>query len=227
MEWSTVLHLVALLDLYVAPKPRVTEHVRRLLLLEEEGRTIQNAIEDGMKGRKSMKNLYTVWLTFTGLEFKRARPTVNVAIEEGVLQRAMFDLMLGQRVRSFQLNYYTEIHEVRSWVRGFFDAWSKEMGPAPVVDTLWWDDINPSRTPHRRWISTELGEDGGFASIFKSWFHDGEHLQLWLDEFEAKTLLVNNPQEEENRVFSEETAAEVMKWAKVRCSNRGRIRQSI
>ena len=216
MRWSPGLHFAALLDLYVAPNPEVEDQVYHQLCRKEELATIQGAINDETKGRRSRKNTapYGAWLPFTGLDLQTFRPELEVAIEDGTVQRALFDLMVGQHVKSFQLNYYTEIHEVRALISGFFTTWSDCMDPAPVLDSLWWDGIHPDRTPHSSWTSRELRGDGDFLSTFERWLFDSNHLQTWLDVLEKHTPLANNP-EDDSRVFSEKAAVQIVNFAKV------------
>ena len=66
-----------------------------------------------------------------------------------------------------------------------------------------------------------MGEDKDFQTLLESWSSDGRHLQGWLQEYERTTLLGNNWGKDEDRVFSEEAAIQVMEFAKVRSSALG------
>jgi len=214
LTWSTHFYLAALLDVYVGPKPAVVDHVRQQLLQDEERDKILRAIEDRRMGRSHVTGEYTGWLSHSGLDFKKGEPDLTAAIDSNRLLRALFDLMLGRRAKSRQLGHYTEVHDARCLVRSFLVEHGNLMSSMQKIGKVWWDGINPIITPGKPWISTALRENGSFLSVFESWLSSGEHLQHWLDSFEAETVLVNNP-EGTNRVFSATVAAEVLKWAKV------------
>lgn len=216
MMWSTDFYSVALLDAYVAPTPVVADFVREQLLQEEERREILRAIRDKKERRDSTNTLYDVWLSYAGLDFNRQGPAINDVIKRGLLTRALFDLALGQSVKSFMMSRYTEIHSVRAMFLFFFDKWKDLISPAPDPQRLWWDGVYDGRVPDQRlWLPIELKNDTTFLLVLESWLSDGESLQSWLDSMEAETPLVNNPGDV-CQVFSESVAVEIMKWAKVR-----------
>lgn len=223
MRWSDCLHLAALLDLYVAPKPEVNDQVHCQLLREEERRAVQGAIDEEISGGGDGDTLYDVWLSFSGLDLRASRLSVRALVRDGILHRALFDLTAGHYVKSLQLGHYTEVHEVRALISGFFATWSNCMDPALATDPLWWDGIDPDSIPHKPWISKELQEDDDFLPVLKTWLRDCDSLQVWLNCFEKDTLLVNNP-EEDHRVFSQKAAAHTLNFAKVRGQNASLIR---
>jgi hypothetical protein len=221
MTWSTDLHVVSWLDVYVAPKPTVARLVREQLLLDEERSEIERAIKGRTNWENGTNGLYEVYLSHTGLDSKSEDPLVREAIDGHLLRDALFDLTLGQRVKSFQLgHYYMEVHEIRQWIEDFVIKYRRKMTSASASSSLWWDGIYPSQPPRPRWISMQLREDPDFFPVLESWLSDSGHIQNWLSSFEKETRLVNSPRTEEGRVFSEMTAIEIMKWAKVRPPNK-------
>ena len=93
MLWSAHFHLVALLDMYIGPTPVVTELVRKQLLRDEETEAIRMAIEKKAKGQDNARDLYSSWLTYSGLDFNNKSAALISLVNEAVLQRAMFDLV--------------------------------------------------------------------------------------------------------------------------------------
>lgn len=216
MMWSTDLHTAALLEEYVAPQPKVADHTREQLLCEKEKEKIQRAISDGQGLTLSpTHSLYGTWIAYSGLDLVAGHPSVKEAIEDGDLLRALFDLGLGQRAKNSTLSSYTEIHAARASIRSFFILFGEHMSSAVNPDRLWWDEIQSHQAIHKSWISTRLKQDRRLLPIFEGWLKDSEHLQSWLENFEADTLLVNNPQDE-GRFFSESTAIMLLGWAEVR-----------
>lgn len=209
------LYLLALLDAYVGPKPVVAEQARMQLLQDSEEEMVRKAIEDSAKGKVLYDGLYSAWLSYSALDFSDPPPALVSAVNEGTLQRALFDLMLGQRVKSFKLNRYSEVHIVRNWIKDFFTRQCVHMRPMPDREKLWWDGINSYQTSHSRWVSVELKEKGSLFSVLERWISDSDHLQQQLSTFEATTLVVNNPMDE-NRVFSQTIAQAAMNWIQVR-----------
>src|ERR1700753_377951 len=215
MVWSEKLHLVSLLDLYVCPKPVVSEHVRQQLLRSPEVESIRSAIERKLKGEGSIDSLYSTWLSYSGISSSKNPSDLVSVIIRIIPQRALFDLMLGQRVKSFQLSCYSEVHEARALIVEFFAEYQTLMCPTPDLQRLWWDEIDPDRTSHTPWLSGVPRTDTDFLDVFDSWLGDSDHLQNWLDGFEAETKIVNNPRDR-YPVFSEKNAIGTMDFAKVR-----------
>ena len=118
--------------------------------------------------------------------------------------------MLGRRAKSLQLGCYSEVHQLRELVGKFVQR------PADQSGGLWWDGIDPALTTHRPWISTELGQHPLFVGIVEKWLEDNEEVQGFIDNFEAKTTIFNNPGSS-NPVFSEESAFMILDFGKVRC----------
>jgi hypothetical protein len=220
LTWSTHLHSAALLDLWIGPKPVVVDYVRRQLMIVDEKQKIRSSIDRRKRGKGHKRNLYDMWLFYTGLDFENEGPDLTEAIENNDLRQAFFDLVLGQRVKAFQLCPYVEVYAARALIESFILDFDCCMVSPMPIDCLWWDGINANGIPPKPWVSVTLRDDDDFLPILESWHRDSEHLQTWLDSLEAETLLVNNPKEK-NRVFSETTAVEVLKWAKVGHPNRG------
>jgi len=215
-----------MLDEYVAPKPMVAGYVRRQLLCNGEESRIQAAILDA-QGGQSTTELYSTWLSYSGLDLTDAEsPVIDAVVSNRLLLHTLFDLMLGERVKAFILNGYTEIHDVRASIQSFLTAWVDFMEPAADPRSPWWDGIERLLNPSRYWLSIRLRHHSDFSSVFRSWLDDSSHLQTWLARFEEETLLVNNPKDAD-RVFSESNAMEVMDWAKVSRFNTGQVRLCI
>jgi hypothetical protein len=217
MEWSGDLYLVALLDSYVGSKPVVAENVRRQLLRNEEEERVLQAVEDRAKGRPDVGDLYGAWTSYTALDFRNPSPALVRAVTNGILPRALFDLMLGQRVKTFKLNRFSEVHTVRNWIVSFFRLWCLEMHPIPDTTKLWWDGMDCSGSTHRCWVSREMNEDGDLFRVVECWLDDSNFLQSQLDNFEALVRLANN---QEECVLSKSDAVVFLRWMKVFSSNR-------
>lgn len=212
LVWSDSLHLVVLLENYVTPKPAVAGYVRRQLLQDEETVKILQALKNERREKSRDDSVYGALLWFSGLEID-ARLDLNGDAESNPFVCALFDLTLGQRVRSFQLSCYSEFHSARAAVESFFHRWDRLMSPGDVV---WWDGVYGHRPDPQDWISARLGRSSVFLAIFESWIADSQSLQTWLESFEATTPVVNNP-DGESRVFSEEAAIQILRFAKVQC----------
>jgi len=213
--WSTDLYLVALLDEYVAPQPTVADNVRKQLLREEEVHSIRQAIDNRREGQCDLDgNYYERWLWYSGIDFHDEDSNLPNIIACGDLLHALFDLMLGQSVKTHMLNHYTEFHKARCTVQSFFIKFADRMSASVDPDRLWWDGSFVSQSPDKPWISTPLKNHSKFLSILESWLDDSRFLQIWLSNYEAETPLVNNPKDA-SRVFSESNAITILQWAKV------------
>ena len=199
---------MVLLDGYVGPKPITGSFVREQLLSEKEVEEIREAIKDRVEEAGFTYGLYRTWLNRSGLDFENQPETLRDLVQEGVLQRSLFDLMLGPRVKSFQLAGYSEVHQFRELIGDLI----KERGGQSTG--LWWDGIDKTSTGHHPWVSTELRQDPNFILIVESWLRDTEELQGWMDHLEANTPMVNNPRSP-NRVFSWKSASDVLEFGKV------------
>jgi hypothetical protein len=209
-----------MLDEYVAPTPFVAEHVRTQLFSFGELIDIRDAIDRRLKGQPGTGSLYDTWLRHTGLDL--TAPTLSTAS----LERALFDLTLGRRVKSLQLRYYSEINEARTCIQNFFDVHRNDISEKPNKKDLWWDGIHPQEEGHDRWVSRALSKEEAFTAVFERWRKDGEHLQDLLSVFEEESLLVNNP-EGEHPVFSQSIAMHVNEWYKVWCLERTHVRLNV
>lgn len=214
MMWSPDLHIVALLDLYLGPMPEVSQLVRRQLLREKDVESIRQAIESAAKGAGPLEPPYTLWLSCSGLEFTDKPAALVSLVASGELQHALFDLTIGLRARSFQLNRYTEVHEVREMMEHFFVEFEELVGWGGNGN-LWWDGISSERTSHQHWLTTRLRGEPRFIPILESWLSDNEDLQFWLDDYQNSSPIVNNPTSPD-RVFSYNDGMAITEFAKVR-----------
>ena len=130
----------------------------------------------------------------TSLCFEDDSFSLTDSSTKNLLLCSLFTLRLGHLVSSVQLNCYEEVHEVRAAISSFITKWSSQMTQAQDKSKLWWDEILIIKAPAIRWLSTKLREDKGFLPILDSWLHAGQHLQAWLEDFEAKMEIVDNPQ---------------------------------
>ena len=215
--WPPDFHLAALLDAYVGPKPVVPGYVRDQMLDSAEHAELSEAIEDKLEGGGRTTGNYHRWLSHSGLDFENQGDALLEAIESGQVHRALFDLMLGQRVKTLQLIHYKEVRTARALVEGFLDDFEEETSREFSTSYVWWEGLTPLHPPHDPWVSPALRNHPFFLPVFESWIKDSEYLQVWLEDFTAKTPLVNNPEATADRVFSHTVAAEVLNWAKVGC----------
>jgi len=212
MEWSTDLHLVSLLQQYLVTPPRVTPFVRGQLKTTEENDNIEAALRQVMKLRRRVETPYDTLLNHTCLDWRNQR---LVGLVSQDLPPAMFDLMLGNKARRFLLNAYTDVHNIRRRIQKFVELLLADGVRARPSVQLWWDGVTEDAVPHGRWVSKSLAEDKDFEVLLESWLEDNRALQTWLQQYEETTPLVNNWDQPTGRVFSEEVAIEVMKFAKV------------
>jgi hypothetical protein len=215
MMWSVDLHVVALLDLYLGPMSEVTELVRGQLLQEQEAESIRQAIEDFAKGTSTPETLYGHYLSYSGLDFSARQEALVSIVVSGELHRALFDLTLGQRVRSLQMSLYTEVHNAREMVQHFFAEFEDDTVRG-AGEKLWWDEIHNDGTVHEPWLAQNLRNDVNFLPILHSWLDDSGRLQLWLDSQLEESIVVNNPNSE-RPVVSYSSAVAIIEFAKVRC----------
>ena len=216
MEWSALLNRVVLLNMYLGPEPEVPSFVWEQLITTDEEARIREAIQKARAGNGTLESVYGAYLLRTHLNIKKVSSS-KVGLE--ALVEAMFCLQLGDRVKRLQLNRYSDVHEARNLIEGFVSSWRGGAVGSYTMGSIWWDGINPLRTPHAHWISTDLAEDKDFPIIFRRWLHDGNSLQGWLDGLEGSPALVNNAQPGCAPVFSTEAASGVMDLAKVMSPN--------
>lgn len=215
LMWPQDFHLSALLDEYASPKPEVAGFVRHQMLHNRESMDIDQAVDDQLEGESRKTGYYTRWLLHSGLDFDNPGPSLTEAITGGLVYRALFDLMLGQRVKTYQLDRYREVYAARVLVEGVFDECGEDISPDFSIYYIWWEGAISPILPREPWVSPRFRDHPGFLKAFETWLEDGRRLQDWLEDFSAKTVLVNNPEATTDRVFSETVAIEVLKWAKV------------
>jgi hypothetical protein len=213
MGWATELHLVSLLEKYLSLYPRVTALVRAQLMTVDHKGAITEALHRVTNLFHVIDTPYDTLLNHTCLEWHDEQLVTQVSPD---LPSAMFDLMLGERVRKMLLNRYSDIHSVRACIEDFIDIWVDDLEPHSKGMELWWDGVSADAAPHERWVSRGLREDRDLETLLKSWGEDNRSLQDWLRRFERTTTLANNWGEDGSWVFSEEAAIHIMAFAKVR-----------
>ena len=189
MAWSAKVYLLSFLEECAGPEPVVKDFVRKQLLSQTQVDSIRNAIRDRLLGRSDAEdtsNLYSVWLSYSGLDFDN-HFTISSLITGAVLQRALFDLTLGRRVKSFHLNRCSEVHEVRDGLKGLFTTWMDFILPAENPSrNIWWDESGCPPGSRTSWISPILEQHPDFVKILESWIQDSKHVQTVHDEMEEK-----------------------------------------
>jgi len=221
MEWSTDLHLVSLLQEYVAPEARVADFVREQLTTDGEKDKITLAIRQVKKLYRAIETPFDGFLNYSGLDWNNKEEVDEATL---MLRRGMFDLMLGDRIRRMLLNRYKEVRDIRRRFEEFISVHALYMESRCNDLPIWWDAINIGEASVKRWVSKGLAEDEGFTELVLDWLDDGRKLQAWLRDYEGKEMLANNPAQENERVFSEEVAIEIMNFAKVSMAIKGMIR---
>jgi hypothetical protein len=206
------LYLVSLLQEYVTPEPFVADFVREQLITDEQKDALTVSIRQVTRIWRTISTPYDAFVNYTGLDWRKEGEVDELM---PVIRGAMFDLMLGDRVRRMLINRYKEVDAVRrrfeyliSVHKAFVESRCEDM-------SIWWDRADVDAVPVKRWASSSLAEDGDFAEVVLSWLEDGRKLQNWLREYEQKGVLVNNLTQENEGVFSEEAAVETLGFAKV------------
>lgn len=218
MARSKRLHLTVLLDKLIDPVPVVSDLVRKQLLHHTEMEAIRTAIEDQVKGKVGCQSLYSNWLSYSGIDFQKT-VCLSSIISEGKLQRALFDLTLGSRVKSFKLGFCLEVQEIRESILGFLADFSYLLDTRLTQGkSFWWDETCPERNPPMRYISPLLEQDPDFVKVFELWIQDSERQQSWLDDFLGTTPFVVS-RSLASPVVSEEKAVETVRFAAVSSQN--------
>jgi len=212
MEWSTDVHLVSLLQEYIAPEACVADFVCKQLTTDGQKDVVTVAICQLRKLYQSISMLFDRFLNCSGLNWTKVEEVDEAVV---MLRNGMFDLMLGDRIRRMLLNQYEEVGDVRHRFEDFISVHAVYMESRCKDLPIWWDSINLGKGLVKGWISRGLAEDESFAELVLDWLEDGRKLQAWLRDYEGKEMLANNPAQENERVFSEEVAIEVMKFVKV------------
>ena len=218
LAWSTDLNLVALLDLYVAPTPVVTELVRGQLLRIDEVEGIREALRARINGEILTENRYFEWLSHSGLDFQDLTPELLSVFNRKVIHRALFDLQLGRAVKSEMVNGYSEVAEVRLAIEELICR-NDEAVSAQELLGIWWDRAGLQESGHKSWVKEAVKREPRFATLAEMWVEDSHELQEWLDSFESMTAVVNSPGSLDCRTFSESTAVAIVCFTKVRRLN--------
>lgn len=215
MEWAPDLYLVSLLEEYLFPVPQTTRLVRAQLMTIDQKDDITMALRQVTKLWRTIDTPYDALLNHSCLDW-RDEPLVAQVLPD--LRLALFDHVLGDKIRRFLLNRYSDVHTVRAYIEAFIVASVQSLESRVHREDLWWDGVNPNEVPHARWLSGNLRRDHDFYLLLQAWNEDNTHLQNWLDGYERTTILFNNWQKEGSRVFSEKTAIDILNFAKVRSS---------
>ena len=228
MEWATDLHLVSLLQKYLSPPPIVTDLVRGQLMTPNQDNDITMALNWVPIGTG---NPYEAILDHTCIWWGD-QGTPNAVPSD--LPTGLFDLMLGDRIRTLLLENYTDTHIIRGCIRHFVNLYDHKTVPRSTPEGLWsdgamqrvshppedwkfwWDGFGEGAIRHERWVSKRLGEDTDLEVLLRAWDHDNETLQNWLGEHEKAVALANSWDQERDWVFSEEEAIKVISFVKVR-----------
>jgi len=213
MEWSTDLYHASLLEEYLTPEVWVADFVRDQLITDDQKDAITVAIRQVKKLWRTITAPYDVFVNYTCLDWTKEEDVDEVI---PVIRRGMFDLMLGDRMRRMLVNQYEEVQVVRSRFEDFILVHGALLKSRCKEPSLWWDDVGVKKGPLKTWVSRDLAGDSDFTEVVVSWLEDGKRVQNWLRDYEEKGILANNPSLEDERVFSEEMAIEIMKFAKVR-----------
>lgn len=226
MAYAAEFNLITLLDKYVGPTPVVVELVRRQLLADSEEERVRKAITDHIKGNRLTECEYSVWLWYSGIDFRKESPGLPSIIQRSILQRAMFDLKLGQRIgKSIQASRYSEFREARHIIEAFFLEFSEAVRPV-IPSKIWWDEVGRGNIFSSPCVTQQVKRDPGFVQVLEAWVNDSDQLQESLDFLERHTRIVNNPDRLSQRVFSEAVAVKVTKFMEVRrCNGLGRAFQ--
>lgn len=218
---STELHLVSLLEDYVAPKPVVASFVRTQLFRDNVREAIKSAVCLRQVSTDPIIpcDFYQWCLSHSGLDFKSEDPALAEVISSGLLYQHLFDLSLGQQVKASKIRRYSEFYSVRHSLFWFAVQWVNGglLFPRLNIDHLFWDrEYSPELFIHQSWVSPPLLEEyPRFFAVFDSWLEDGSHLQDWLEGYEANTGAANNPYGSD-RVLSESVAVKALELAEVR-----------
>lgn len=212
MELSPQFYVAGLLHEYLSQDTFVPGYVRKQLLTNIEHDAISEAFRKVKKRWRDLETDYDRFVNFSGLDWRDEDDTHDAI---PLLRTAMFDLMLGDETRRINLNRYQEVHVVRNIVHGLLVELADLLHPRCEHGSLWWDEIKLDDSPRKQWVSQELAADPRFGELVSSWSMDSFRLRVWLRDYERRSVLKNNPQEEEEGIFSESSAIAIMAFAKV------------
>lgn len=213
MELSPQFQTAGLLHKYLSQDTFVAEHVRKQLMTSVQHDAIAEAFRKVKKHWRDLETDYDRFVNFSGLDWYEDEDESWAALSAA--RRAMFDLMLGDETRRVNLNRHQEVHVVRNAVHAFVVEYGELLHPRCEHGSLWWDETKPDGSPRKRWVSPDLAANALFGELVCSWSADSLQLQQWLKDYEWRGLLKNNSREEDEGVFSEDSAAAIMVFAKV------------
>lgn len=212
MEWSLDFLLVSLLQEYLMPETKVADFVRAQLITDDEKDALTVTMRQISNLSRTITTPYDVFVNYSSIDWTDKGEVIRLTPE---LKREMFDLMLGDRTRRTLLNQYGDVHAIRARFEDFINIYSRHLEVRHDDVPIWWDGFGEDTSSNKQWISKDLAEDHDFARIFAMWVSDGQALQGLVTHFEEDGILINNPEEEDEWVFSETGAGELMKLAKV------------
>jgi hypothetical protein len=212
MEFSPQFHVAGLLHEYLEQDTFVPGFVREQLITNEQKDKITEALRKVRKEWRSLDTNYDRFANFSSLDWYDENEVDQVT---PMIRRAMFDLMLGDETRRIHLNRYQEVHTVRDLIHAFFVGHIKFLHPRCEQESLWWDEIQPDNSPRKPWVSPDVAGNVNFSKLVFSWSTDSSQLQQWLRDYEQKGILKNNRLEGDVGVFSGDSAAAIVGFAKV------------
>jgi hypothetical protein len=190
----------------------VPDFVRDQLFTDDQKDEMTVSLRQIMKLWRTISTPFDAFVNYTGLDWADNDRVCDVLVK---LREGMFDLMLGDRTRRVLLNQYEEVHVIRERFEDFISARESYLEPRCTDVSLWWDTFDVDSSPRKQWVSKGLAGDGDFLDLVVGWLEDEKKLQDWLNDYEEKATLANNPAQESERVFSETAAIEIMRFAKV------------
>ena len=139
MEWSIDLHLVLLLQEYVALEAQVADFVHKQLIMDSEKDKITVAICQVKKLYWAILTLFDGFLNYSSLNW-----TNKEEIDEAVLMlhNRMFNL-----IRRMLLNQYKEVRDIQHHFEDFISVHALYIGSRCNDLLIWWDSINVGEAP--------------------------------------------------------------------------------
>lgn len=194
------------------------ELVRKQLLKTEEEDRIFEAIRAKIDGKALTGNMYFTWMSYSGLNFKEPTAALLSLVNRRVIHRSLFDIQLGQTVKSVILNRYTEVRDARLTIEEFLCNEAKFVSASALFE-IWWDRLGLLETNYTSWAPWEVKNEPKFATLVEVWLEDSDSVQRCLDFFESTKIFTNNPLGLSHPVISEKNALKLIGFAKVRCLN--------
>ena len=212
MELSPQFHVAGLLHDYLAQDFLAVDFVRDQILTNTQKDAITEALRKVGKNWRDLVTDYDRFANFSGLDWGNQNEIDRVM---PWIRSALFDLTLADETRRIHLNRYQEIHTVRNVIHAFFVDHVNFLHARCEPGSLWWDEIKLGDSPRKQWVSPHLASSKDLGKLVFSWSTDSLELQRWLRDYERWGLLRNNRREQSVGVFSGNSAAAIMSFAKV------------